>query len=524
MDQERHNFGENKWLTMFVVVIGTFMAVLDTSIVNIAIPKMMQVFAVGTKEIQWVLTGYMLAMGVVIPITGYIGDTYGYKRLYIAALFFFTLGSALCGLAWSNNSMVAARIVQAIGGGMMMPASMTIIYNTFPLEERGMALGIWGISVMVAPAIGPTLSGYLVEYFNWRLIFTINIPIGIFGIIMASLFLKESVRRPHASFDFPGFITSAVGFFALLLALSKGNDWGWSSAKTLFLFWLSALSLTLFAYFELKSPEPLLDLSVLKSPTFSMSLIITMINTIGLFGGLFLFPIYLENLRGYPPMDTGLFMLPAALASALVMPIAGRLYDRVGAKPVVLLGLTLAITSSYGLSHININTELWRVQILLVLRAMGIGFSMMPVNTAGLNSLPTAKVGRASAINNTMRQVSSSLGVAIITTIVNQRMALHGSRLAEGLNQNSPAFQNTVNFIKSGLSAAGVSPLAAAKGAPAVLAMRIYQVAYAKAIADAVLVTAFFMLFAVVLVFFLKEERYGQAKREKQENLPLAEF
>ncbi|GAV21871.1 DHA2 family efflux MFS transporter permease subunit [Carboxydothermus pertinax] len=522
MEHERHNFGENKWLTMFVVVIGTFMAILDTSIVNIAIPKMMQVFAVGTEEIQWVLTGYMLVMGVVIPVTGYLGDTYGYKRLYIAALFFFTLGSALCGFAWSNNSMIAARVVQAIGGGMMMPASMTIIFNTFPREERGMALGIWGISVMVAPAIGPTLSGYLVEYFNWRLIFTINIPIGLFGMVMAVLFLKESVRRPHANFDFPGFITSAVGFFALLLALSKGTDWGWSSTKILFLFWLSALSLTLFTYFELKSPEPLLDLSVLKNPTFSMSLIITMINTMGLFGGLFLFPIFFENLRGYPPMDTGLIMLPAALASGLVMPIAGRLFDRLGAKPVVLFGLTLAVLSSFGLARININTELWWLQTLLIIRAMGIGFSMMPVNTAGMNALPTYQVGRASAINNTLRQVSSSLGVAIITTITQQRVAFHGARMAEGLNQFSPLFQQTINFIKTGLEGIGVSPLASVKGAYGVIAMRLYQVAYAKAIADAVFVTALIMILGFFLTFFLKEERNIQPG--EKEKLPVAEF
>jgi len=516
---ENHSFSENKWLTLFVVLIGTFMAILDTSIVNIAIPKMMQVFAVGTDQIQWVLTGYMLVMGVVIPVTGYLGDTYGYKRLYLAALFFFTLGSALCGFAWSNNSMVAARVVQAIGGGMMMPASMTIIFNTFPKEERGTALGIWGIAMMVAPAIGPTLSGYLVEYLNWRLIFTINLPIGLIGMVLALFFLRESPRKKHAEFDFPGFITSAVGFFTLLLALTKGTDWGWSSTKTLFLFWLSALSLVFFVYFELTSPEPLLELRVLTNPTFSMSLIITMINTIGLFGGLFLFPIFFENLRGYPPMDTGLIMLPAALASGIVMPISGRLFDKIGAKPLVITGLTLAVISSFELSKMNIMTPLIWLQTMMILRSIGMGFSMMPLNTAGMNALPQHLVGRASALNNVIRQVSGSLGVAIITTIVQNREALHIVRMAEGLNQNSPAFNQVVNFIKAGLSQMGVGPLEAMKGAPAIIGMNLYKVAMSSAISDALLVTAGITVAGVILTFFLKEEPKGE-----KETVPVGEF
>ncbi len=241
--ETRKKGGVYKWLALMVVVFGTFMAILDTSIVNIAIPKMMAVFGVSTEEIKWVLTAYMLTMGTVIPLTGYLGDRFGTKKVYIWALAAFTAGSALCGFAWSCTAMIMARIIQAVGGGMIMPVSMSIIYQVVPPEERGTALGVWGIASMAAPAIGPTLSGYIVEHLDWRLIFTINIPVGVLGVILTVLLLEEFPKRPSTGFDLMGFITVACGLGSILYVLGEGTAIDWGDFKNIFLIRINFIQL-----------------------------------------------------------------------------------------------------------------------------------------------------------------------------------------------------------------------------------------------------------------------------------------
>lgn len=218
-----------KWIALGVVILGAFMSILSSSLINVAIPKMMIVFSASTDQIQWVLTGYILAMGMVIPVTGYLSDLLGTKCLYILALIIFTLGSALCGMAWSINSIIGFRVVQALGGGILMPVSMSIIYRVIPLHQRGLALGIWGIAAMAAPAIGPTLSGYIIEHLDWRLLFYVNIPVGLITIFLASTLLQEFERKLHLEFDFLGFVSSAIFCFCFLLALAQGNKEGWDS-------------------------------------------------------------------------------------------------------------------------------------------------------------------------------------------------------------------------------------------------------------------------------------------------------
>ncbi|HEX3016114.1 MAG TPA: DHA2 family efflux MFS transporter permease subunit, partial [Desulfobacteria bacterium] len=489
------------WLALVVVVIGTFMSILDTSIVNIAIPKMMTIFGASTDQIEWVLTGYMLTMGIVIPLTGYLGDSFGYKRIYIFALTVFTIGSALCGIASSTQTMVAARVVQAVGGGMIMPIGMSMTYRIIPLEKRGLALGIWGISAMAAPAIGPTLSGYIVEYLDWRLIFMINVPVGIIGVTLAMIILRETPRVKNMKFDLGGALTAGIGLFTLLLALSEASSKGWSSGYIIGLLVVAALSLTTFVLIELVHSQPLLDLRVLKIFPFTLSLFINIVTTIGLFGGVFLIPLYMENLRGYSAMQTGVLMFPSAVATGIAMPISGKLFDKYGAKWLTIIGLAALTISTYVLSKMTMDTPYDTVMLVLIIRGLGMGLCMMPSQTAGMNSIPPAEVGRASALNNTIRQASGSFGIAVLTTIMQNRQAFHAAVYTENLNLNSPQVVQAQAMIQEALSQHGMSMAAAKTGTVLQLFSTVMQQAMASALDDTFLVSAGICLIAIPLAF-----------------------
>lgn len=434
-----------RWWALGVTVIGSFMSILDTSIVNIAIPKMMAVFSVGTDDAQWILTAYMLTMGVIQPATGYLCEAYGTRRMYLLSLTVFTLGSFLCGIAWSNNSMILFRVFQAIGGGLIIPITMTIVYKIFPVEQRNMAMGIWGISAMVAPAIGPTLSGYLVEYWDWRLIFTINIPIGVIGYGAAALVLQEMPFSREQKFDSGGLVTSALGLFCLLLALSKGTEEGWTSAYIIALFYISIASLTLFVLIELRHENPILDLRIFADWNFTCSMITTFIGTMGLYGAIFMVPLFMENFRGYTAMQTGILMFPSAATAGLMMPIAAKLADRFGAKPVVVAGIFLLGLGTMPLMYMDMDTSYRYVMGIMVMRGLGLGLFMMSVTVMGMANIPLSKVSRASSINNALRQISGSMGIAILTTVLQNRQIFHLQHIAENVNLNSLAAQSMLS-------------------------------------------------------------------------------
>ncbi len=496
-----------KWWALGVTIIGGFMSILDTSIVNVAVPKMMAVFAVDTDQAQWILTAYMLTMGVIQPTTGYFCDVLGSRRMYLFSLAVFVLGSALCGSAWSNESMIAFRVLQAVGGGMIIPVTMSIVYQVFPPAERNMAMGIWGISAMVAPAVGPTLSGYFVEYLDWRLIFTINIPIGIIGYVLASLVLRESpVNRDH-KFDVGGFITSAIGLFCLLLALSEGTDEGWTSAYILTLFYIAAVNLILFVFIEINHDTPILDLTLFKDWNFSLSTLVTFIGTIGLYGGIFLMPLFLENMRGCTAMQTGMLLFPSAAAAGVTMPVAAKLADRFGAKPVVVTGIILLTLGSLPLMYVDLDTSNDTVMLLMMVRGMGLGLFIMPVTVLGMNSVPLAKINRATSLNNAVRQISGSMGIAILTTVLEHRQIVHLQVIAENIHQASQAATQTIqNQQLKFLHAGSTWVIAKLKALTMVTAMAERQ-SFIFAFDDAYLILALICGLAVVPALLLKSAK-----------------
>ncbi|WP_160672172.1 DHA2 family efflux MFS transporter permease subunit [Clostridium sp. C8-1-8] len=505
------------WLCLAVIVVGTFMAILDSSIVNVAIPKMMTIFGAAESQIEWVLTGYMLTMSIVIPLTGYLTDRFGGKNIYVFALIIFTIGSALCGLATSTNTMIAARVVQAIGGGMIMPVGMTMLFQNVPLEKRGLALGFWGIAAMAAPAIGPTLSGYIVQYMDWRLIFTINIPVGIIGVTLAVLLLKDSPKTIGKKFDIFGGITSALGLYTLLLALAKVSDKGWTSPYTITLLTVAFLSLTAFVFIELNHSDPLLDLRVTKNFPFTLSLIISTITTIAMYGAIFLMPIYMQNLRGYSAMQSGMMMLPQAIITGIMMPISGRLFDRYGAKWLTIIGLIVVSGCTYMLSRLTLDTPYNTVMLIMAVRGFGNGLAMMPMQTEGMNSVPPAMTARATALNSTIRQVAGSLGIAMLTTVLQSREAFHNVIFSQSLNTSSPAFTKASALVQGLATTKGISPTAG----KSLIFMQIYgsliKSATVTAMNDTFIVATSISVFGVFIALFIRGKASKKVKISEEQ-------
>ena len=507
----------------FVALIGGFMSILDSSIVNVAIPTMMNVFNADPSSIQWVSTIYMLALGVVIPLSGWLGDRIGFKRLYMLSMAVFTIGSFLCTLAWSLNSLIAARVIQAAGGGMIMPTTMAMVYRMVPRDKIGSAMGIFGIALLVAPAIGPTLGGYLVEYVDWRWIFTINLPIGVIGILLALYVLPEFQSKHPGKLDVAGAVTAAVALFCLLLALSKGSDWGWGDERTVMLFCVSLFSFVLFIYLELSSKSPLLDLRVFKYPSFTLANIIIIVTTIGMFSGLFFIPLFLQSIRGIGAMETGLLMMPGALVSGLMMPIVGRLFDRIGPRPLAILGLLLLAFITFLLRNLNLETATSTVMVWVMFRGMVMPLANMPSQTAALLDLPEELVGRASSITNIISRVSSSFGIAVLTSMLTTRQTIHAARLSWGLNDANPT-------AMAFLARAGAVMGGGAHGKSIVLAFLngiIAKLSFVSAIDDVFIVTAAFTLIALVPALFLKKGTNGKprgaAMAEQKGSGPSAE-
>lgn len=448
MVEQQTNSKNHIVLPLVAIIIGVFMAVLDTSIVNVALPNMMNVFGVGQNSIQWVVTAYTLTVGSIIPVTGFLGERFGYKRVFITALIIFTFGSALCGAAWSNGSMVFFRIIQALGGGAIMPVSMAMITRLIPKEKRGFALGIFGIAIMFAPAIGPTLSGYITEYMNWRLIFYLNVPIGIFDFFLASVVLENTLTHKMKKFDIPGFIFSVVGFSTLLYSLGEVPGNGWASSAVLPFLVTSIISLTLFVIRELSVKDPMLDLRLLKNWSFAFILFLVAITSVMLLGVLFILPIYLENLMGFTPFKTGLILLPQALVAGIFMPIAGIMFDRIGIKPLAGTGFIIMGVAMYLMTNLTSVTAVSTIVLLLMFRSAGIGITMMPLQTQGLNLIPDNKEGQGTAILNAVTQISNSFGVAWLSMMLSQRSKLHIHSNGAEVSQYNPHVQQFIAQVQ----------------------------------------------------------------------------
>ncbi|MDQ6419174.1 MDR family MFS transporter [Paenibacillus sp. LHD-117] len=413
-------------LPLLAIIVGMFMVILDGTAMNVALNEFMEDFGSSFSLVQWTVTGYALAQAAVIPLAGWLSDRFGAKRIFLLSIVLFTLGSALCALAGTVEQLIAYRIIQGLGGGMVAPIAMAFTYRLSPPGKQGAVMGMIGIPMLLAPALGPVVAGWLVDYVTWHWIFLINLPIGIIAVIVGLRTLPNLERQNVPALDLLGMIFAPLAFAALAYGISSaggehGGGNGWTAPETLIGLIVGGVALIAFIFVELRRAQPLLELRVFRSSDFTRGIVLQWIVQIALFGTLFLFPVFLIQAKGYTAFETGLILLPQALAAAVFMPIGGKLFDKLGARPVVLFGLLLISIGSFLLSGISASTTIPEIMVPLVLLGAGMGFSMMPLNTHIILSAPKHLVGRVTSLTAAAQQVMSSFAIAGLSTYLADR-------------------------------------------------------------------------------------------------------
>ena len=494
-----------EWSAILVVIAGTFMAGLNASIINVALPKMMSVFGVSVDAIQWVVTSYMLTTGIVMATAGYLGDVFGYKKVYMMALSLFVLGSLFCGISWNVGTLIGGRILQALGGGLMQPLAMALIYMTAPRSKIGLVLGVWGIAAMAAPTIGPTLGGYIIEATNWRMIFYANIPVALLAIGLATVLLKETPLKLVANFDKMGILLSAIGLVCLLYAMSEGNKLGWGSPEIVILLLVGISTMSILVWHELRHPSPVLDFRLFKNFSFALSTLVGSILFIGIFGATFFLPILLQNVLGQTAMQTGLILFPGALVMGLMMPISGRIFDKNGGRFLIIGGIALATWTTYMMHDINGLTPFWVISAWLAFRAVGMGLAMMPVTTTGMNAVPAASIGLASSLGNVSRQVAISFGIAMFTAFMQNRQAFHYAIMAQSINSNSPDLSAINTYLTQIAVNNGLGAQTGQGLGIGIIAQYMAKQSMVNAISDCFIIATGLCVLALILGVFLKK-------------------
>ncbi|HEU5382637.1 MAG TPA: DHA2 family efflux MFS transporter permease subunit [Ktedonobacteraceae bacterium] len=502
-----------KWILAMVVILGVFMSILDQTIVNIAIPRLQTAFGADIHSVQWVLTGYILAQGVATPLAAYFADTLGIKRFYMFSLAAFTAGSALCGIAWSLPILIAFRVLQGLGGAALFPLSLTLLFRAFPPAERGVAMGSFGVPALLAPAIGPTLGGYLVTYSGWQLIFYINVPVGILALLLSALLIREYRPETHPRFDALGCFFVAVGLATVLYGLSSASTDGWDSAPVLGALGIGLFSLLLFVVTELviagRGGDPLLNLRLFANGPFRASIVANIFVIFSLFGGLFLFPIYLQTLRQLSPFQAGVTLLPQALASMVSVLVGGRLVDRLGVRTVMVPGLIVLGIATWQLSFLDLHTSYSWFQFLLILRGLALGLTVQPLTVAMMSEVHPRQLAQASALSTVSRSVASSLGIAVLATLVQSQTAVHYGHLAEQVTPFSK-LGGLLLAVQAYFVAHGASITAASTAALQLVARFVQGEAFILAMQDAFRLTLLTIGVALIALFFVRTKSHEQ--------------
>jgi EmrB/QacA subfamily drug resistance transporter len=406
-------------LVAWVVVLGSIMSILDVTVVNVAINTLATEFDTTLPTIQWVATGYTLALATVIPLTGWAADRFGTKRLYLTSIALFVLGSVLSGLAWSEHSLIFFRVLQGFGGGMLMPAGMTILTRAAGPHRVGRVMAVIGVPMLLGPVFGPILGGWLVDDFSWRWIFFINIPLGAFALYLAYRVLPRDVPQPAHRLDWLGLALLSPGLAAMIYGLAEsGSSGGFGHAKVLLPLAVGLLMLGIFVRHGLRTPDALIDLRLFANRTFSVSSLVLILVLISVFGGMLLLPLYLQTVRGESAMATGLLLAPQGFGAMVTMPLAGWLADKTGVGRIAPVGLVLVGLSFLALTQLEADTSYWAFGVVLFVMGLGMGATMMPVFSGAMQTLRRADIARASTTLNINQQVGASMGTALLSVLL----------------------------------------------------------------------------------------------------------
>lgn len=460
-----------RWLIAISVSVAALLEVIDTSIVNVALTDMQATLGATLSEIGWVVTGYGVANVIMIPLSAWLGDVFGKKRYFVFAMVGFTAASVLCGIAPTLPILIAARILQGLMGGGLLAKAQAFLFETFPKEEQGAAQALFGACVIAGPAIGPTLGGWLTTNYSWPWIFWVNLPVGIAATIMCMTFLpKDKEAAPRKKVDYFGIATLIVWVGSLQTLLEEGNQEDWFESNfiiTLAIF--AAVGFALWVWRELTTEAPAVDLRVLRHRSLSAGSAYSFVVGVGLYGALFAVPIFAQQILGYTPYQTGMLLLPGAIASAAMMPVVGRFGGKVDSRILIAIGSAVLIGAILALSHISTQTSAEDMFWPLVMRGAGTVMIFLPLSLATFSPLPRSEVSAASGFYNLTRQLGGSVGVAVLTTILDKREVFHRAVLVEHLGVGDPMVTERMNMLTSGFVARGADPETAHRMALAAL-------------------------------------------------------
>ena len=487
--------GRNPWAIALVVTMATFMEILDTSIANVSLPHIAGNLSVSQEESTWVLTSYLVSNAVVLPISGWISSRIGRKRFYMTCVAVFTVSSFLCGMAPTLGSLIFFRILQGVGGGGLGPSEQAILADTFPPAKRGMAMAVYGMAVVLAPAIGPTLGGYITDNFNWRWVFFINVPVGILSLFLSSRMVtdpphlreaKERARR--ASVDWVGLGLVATGLGCLEVVLDKGQEDDWFHSSTIVGFTLvAAVSLVSFVLWELQHENPIVDLKMFKRRSFAVANALMVVLGVSLFGSTVLLPQYLQVLMGYSAQQSGMALSPGGLLIIMMLPMVGVLVSKADTRVLVTLGFTVLSGSLFFMAHrIDTQMDFATAVELRCLQSVGMAFLFVPIQTISYSGVEPQKFNQVSGIMNLSRNMGADVGIAFVTTLVTRRSQMHQMRLSAHTTAYDAQFQNALSSIAQGLQHAGSTAAEATRQATALmyrqLGLQATQLAYLDAL------------------------------------------
>ncbi|MGF2141248.1 DHA2 family efflux MFS transporter permease subunit [Vagococcus fluvialis] len=403
---------------LIILLFGTFLSFLNQTLMNVALPSVMKDFDITAAQGQWLSNGYMLISGVMIPATAFLIDRFKTRHLYLTSMIVFTLGTFIASISINYPMLIAGRMIQALGAGPISPLMTVVIMNMFPVQSRGKAMGFIGLAMNFAPAIGPTLSGWIVQSYDWRSIFYVILPLGIINILVAVFALKNFGEQTYPKFNFLGIVLSTIGLGTLLLGFSNAGDKPWLTFNVAGFVLIGLVVTGLFIYQQTHTKLPMLNFSVFKHRIFTLSSITNFVVIMGLYGGMILLPLYIQNVRGVSPMTSGMVLLPGAIIMAIMSPITGALYDRIGSRYLSFTGLIILSIGTFMFTLIDMNTTVTYLAIMQGVRSFGLGLALMPIQTDALNDLPLELMSHGSAMYNTIRQIAGSLGTALLVTIM----------------------------------------------------------------------------------------------------------
>lgn len=497
----------NPWMTATAVMFGTFMVFLDTTVVNLSLPYMAGNLSSTISESTWVLTSYLAANAVILPITGWLANYVGRKRLILVGLSGFTIASLACGLAPSLGLLVSFRIVQGLCGGVLQPLSLAVMLESFPPRLRGQAMGLWSVGIVLAPVLGPVVGGYLTYNFSWRWVFLINIPVGIVAVIMTLAFVFDPVyiRRRSEHIDYIGIGLLVLGIACLQIMLDKGQEEDWFASRLIVsLLAVGAVAMVVFVVRAIRVPDPLVDLRVFKDPTFSSGTLLSALVGFVFYGSVVIMPLLLQTQLDYPPLKAGLVVAPRPLGAMLAFPLIGWATSRVDPRKLFLIGLVLGAATMFWFAQMNLDLGYYDLLWPQLLQGIALGLLFIPLTTLTMEPIANEAMGNATSLFNVLRNFGSSIGIAMVATFLVRGQIRHGKVLSEHLHEYNPLVRTRLDELREMFLAAGDDPLTAAERAQANLASLVESQAGILTYLDSFRLFGWMLIAMIPLVFIMR--------------------